>query len=375
MLQLRDQGILELDDPVSRFFPNYPRGSEITLEHLLTHTSGVPNYTALPAFHTWKAEPHTTDDLIARFADLPLEFDPGAGFSPSNAGYFLAGAIVERVTGMPYGEYVEKKVFAPAGMNASTFGDAYASGAQARGHVWNDEEILDPPDAIDMSVFGGAGGLVSTPLDLVQWDRALYEGTLVAPGSVDELLTPNEEGYGYGWVVSQGYGQRIVSFPGAIDGFNGSVMRFTEDRTLIVVLCNTEVVRGSRVAQDVAMMVYGDTPPPRIEQHEVKIAPSTFPRYLGVYGLTDLTRERYASLVDPERFALLERVYVEQIGDRLYFHVPGHGYTWMHPMGRGRFFFKDHSGNRVSFRIGDNDRATTMTVHYKDAEFVLWRLH
>jgi CubicO group peptidase (beta-lactamase class C family) len=374
ILQLRDQGILELDDPISRFFPNYPRGSEITVEQLLTHTSGIPNYTSLPAFDSWKDQKHTSDELIARFSDLPLEFDPGTGFGPSNSGYFLLGALVERVTGSSYGDYIETRVLAPAGMTSSTFGDAYASGQQARGQVWNDEEILDPPEAIDMSAFGGAGGLVSTPMDLVKWDQALYDGTLVDPGSVAELLTPNEEGYGYGWVVSEGYGQQVVSFPGAIDGFNGSVMRFTEDRTLVVVLCNTEVVQGVRVAQDVAMMVYGDEPPRRVEQHEVQIAPSTYSRYIGAYGLTDQTRERYAALLDPERFSLLERVFVQQVGDRLFFQVPEHGYTWMHPMGQGRFFFKDHSGNRVSFQIGNDNRAATMTVHYKDAEFVLWRL-
>jgi CubicO group peptidase (beta-lactamase class C family) len=374
ILQLRDQGILELDDPISRFFPNYPRGSEITLEQLLTHTSGIPNYTSLAGFHGWKDQRHSTDELIARFSHLPLEFDPGTGFSPSNSGYYLLGGIIERVSGSSYGDYLAEHVFAPAGMTSSTFGDAYASGEQARGHVWNDEEILDPPDPIDMSVFGGAGGLVSTPMDLVAWDKALVDRTLVDPDSVKELLTPNEQGYGYGWVVSRGYGQRVVSFPGAIDGFNGSVMRFTEDRTLIVVLCNTEVVPGGRVAQDVAMMVYGDTPPRRVEQHEVRIAPSTYDRYIGAYGLTDQTRERYASVLDPERFAMLERVYVQQLGDRLYFQVPGHAYTWMHPMGRGRFFFKDHSGTRVGFQMGDDDRAATMSVLYKDAEFVLWRL-
>jgi hypothetical protein len=140
------------------------------------------------------------------------------------------------------------------------------------------------------------------------------------------------------------------------------------------VLCNTEVVPGARVAQDVAMMVYGDEPPRRVEQHEVQIAPRTFGRYVGAYGLTDQTRERYATILDPERFAMLERVYVKRLGDRLYFQVPGHNLTWMHPMGGGKFFFKDHSGNRVSFQIGKDDRAITMTVHYKDAELVLWRL-
>ena len=374
ILQLRDDGILDLDDPISRFLPNYPRGAEITVEQLLTHTSGIPNYTALQDFESWKDQRHTTDEMIARFSQLPLEFDPGTGFSPSNSGYFLLGAIVERVSGTSYGDYVQKNVFAPAGMTSSTYGDAYATGQQARGHVWNDEEILDPPEPIDMSAFGGAGGLVSTPMDLVKWDKALYEGTLVHGSSVEELLTPNEVGYGYGWVVSEGYGQQVVSFPGAIDGFNGSVMRFTEDRTLVVVLCNTEVVPGARVAQDVAMMVYGDEPPRRVEQHEVQIAPRTFGRYVGAYGLTDQTRERYTTVLDPERFSMLERVYVQRLGDRLYFQVPGHNLTWMHPMGGGKFFFKDHSGNRVSFQIGKDDRATTMTVHYKDAELVLWRL-
>ncbi len=377
VLQLRDAGDLSLQDPVSRFVPNYPRGEEITVGQLLRHTSGIPNYTALPYFHTWKNEAHTTDQLIGRFSALPLEFDPGADFSPSNANYYLLGAIVEKAAGVPYGEYVQTHLFEPAGMKQSSFGDVYdapeLAAEQARGRVWNDEELLDPPDPIHMSVFGGAGGLVSSPVDLVKWNEALYGGRILSDDSLKEMTRAGEHGYGYGLAVDEGYGQRVLSFPAAIDGFNGSMIHFESDDTTVLVLCNTEVVPASRVAQDVAMLVYGDEPERRREAHEVKIAPSTYGRYVGTYRLTEDTWSRYAELTDPERFAMLQEVHVRASGDRLYFDVPGHGLTWMHPMGKGRFFFKDHSGNRVMFDLDPSKRARGMVLKSKNAAFAFRR--
>jgi CubicO group peptidase (beta-lactamase class C family) len=373
ILQLRDQGLLDLDDPVAKFAPEYPEGHRITIEQLLSHTSGIPNYTDFPYFHSWKDQPHTTEQMLRRFGPEPLEFEPGTGFAPTNSGYYLLGAIIERISGLAYGEYLEQHIFEPAGMHASTFGDAYETGEQAFGNVWNDEEILDPPDPIHMSVFGAAGGLVSTPLDLVRWDAALREGTLVSPQTLGEMLTPSESGYGYGWIVSEAYGQRLASFPGAIDGFNGSMLRFLDDHTLIVVLCNTEVVSGAQVANDVAMIVYGDDPPPRVEHRAIEIAPGTYPKYLGAYALTDETRAAYAHVVEAESFEQLETVFVRQIGARLYFDVPGHGMTWMHPMGHNQFFFKDHAGNTISFDLGDDGRADRLLLHFRDARFELRR--
>ncbi len=373
VLQLRDRGELSLDQPISRFVSNYPRGTEITVGQLLAHTSGIPNYTALPYFHTWKDEPHTTEQLIARFSSLPLEFQPGTGFSPSNANYYLLGAVVEKASGMDFGAYVERNLFAPAGMTQSTYGDAYDSGEQAHGRVWNDEELLDPPDPIHMSVFGGAGGLVSSPVDLVKWNAALYGGRILSPSSLKEMVRAGEHGYGYGLAVDHGYGQSVLSFPAAIDGFNGSFLYFEEDETTVLVLCNTEVVPASRIAQDVAMLVYGDEPERRREAHEVKIAPSTYERYVGTYRLTEDTWSRYAELTDPERFAMLQTVHVRASGARLYFDVPGHGLTWMHPMGRGEFFFKDHSGNRVMFNLDASKDARGMILRSKNAAFAFTR--
>lgn len=369
VLQLRDRGDLSLDQPISRFVANYPRGEEITVGQLLRHTSGIPNYTALPYFHTWKNEAHTTEQLIGRFSSLPLEFEPGTDFSPSNANYYLLGAVVQKASGMDFGAYVERNLFAPAGMTQSTYGDAYDSGEQAHGRVWNDEELLDPPDPIHVSVFGGAGGLVSSPTDLVKWNTALHGGKILQASSLEEMVKADENGYGYGLAVDHGYGQSVLSFPAAIDGFNGSLIYFEEDETTVLVLCNTEVVPASRIAQDVAMLVYGDEPERRREAHEVKIAPSTYERYVGTYRLTEDTWSRYAELTDPERFAMLQTVHVRAFGDRLYFEVPGHGVTWMHPMGGGRFFFKDHSGNRVMFNLDESKAARGMVLRSKNAAF------
>ncbi len=383
ILQLRDAGMLELDDTVAQHLPGFPNGRRITIENLLDHTSGLPNYTELPSFHRWKALPHRTEEMLGRFSELPLEFQPGADFNPTNSGYFVLGAIIERVSGLAYGEYMQRYVFAPAGMTSTAFGDQYEHGTEAMGNVWNAEEQLEPPDPIDMSVFGAAGGLVSTVEDIARWDTALYRGEVLARTSVEQMLDPNRFGYGFGWLVGEAYDQRVVSFPGAIDGFNGAVMRFTGDRTLVVVLANTEVVPAGRIAQDIAMMIYGERPPPRIEYPEVQVAPGTLARYIGEYGVTDETIRVLGDSGDDSQFDPLQTVYVKQIGDRLYFDVPGHGSTWMHPMGRHRFFFKDNSGNYVTFvprgREGadagasESEQAGALVVHFADAELELQR--
>jgi CubicO group peptidase (beta-lactamase class C family) len=373
VLQLRDEGLLQLDDTIDRYLPELPRGNQITVRDLLAHRSGIPNYTDSPSFPVWKAEPHRTDEMVERLAKLPLEFTPGTATAPSNSNYYLLGAIVERITGSSFGDHMAEHVLGPAGMTQTTFGDAWETGEQAQGNVWSEEETLEPPAPIDMSTFGAAGGLVSSPADLLTFHQALRAGELLSPDSIDEMGTPTEDGYGYGWLVTRAYGQPLLSFPGAIDGYSGSMLRFLDDDTLVVVLANTEVVPGAQVAQDVAMIVYGDEPPKRNEPAEVSIAPVTYYKYVGTYGISAQTRETYADAVPAERFDLLDTVHVEKEGERLYFNVPGFARTWMHPMGRNRFFFKDHTGNKVSFELGADNRATRMVVHYQGAQFLLDR--
>jgi CubicO group peptidase (beta-lactamase class C family) len=374
ILQLAEDERIDIDDPLSRYLPQYPRGEQITIRDLLTHRSGIPNYTDDPSFHSWKSQAHRTDQMLERFAHWPLEFEPGSDVLPSNSNYFLLGAVIERITGAPYADYVQRNIFAPAGMRNSRFGDDFSDGHQARGNVWNDDEQLDPPRPLDMSTFGAAGGLVSTPNDMVAFDHALHDGTLLSAESRRQMIDADEDGYGFGWVVSHAYGQELLSFPGAIDGYSGALLHFVEHDTTVLVLANTEVVPGNVVAQDVALILYGDTPPRRNEPVEIKIAPGTYYKYVGAWGLAGENREQYAKLILPERVDMLREVYVQEQDDRLYFDVPGHARTWMHPMGHERFFFKDHSGNQVSFELGDDRRAAKLFVHNGGRTLELSRL-
>lgn len=373
ILQLAEDGVLDVDDPLSRYVPQFPRASQITIRDLLTHRSGIPNYTDDPSFHVWKSQPHTTEQMLDRFSPWPLEFEPGTDVLPSNSNYILLGAVIERVTEQAYADFVQARIFTPAGMTDSRFGDDFTDGRQAIGNVWNDDEQLDPPGPLDMSTFGAAGGIVSTPTDMVRFDRALRNGTLLSDASRRMMNEADDSGYGLGWVVTRAYGDKLLSFPGAIDGYSGAMLHFVDHETTVLVLANTEVVPGNIVAQDVALMLYGDAPPRRNEPVEIKIAPGTYHKYVGTWGLSVQTLERYADLILPERADLLREVYVQQQEDRLYFHVPGHARTWMHPMGNERFFFKDHSGNQVSFELGDDRRAAKLFVHNGDHTFELSR--
>jgi len=373
VLQQRDAGLLTLDDPITMYVPELTRAEGVTIGHLLAHRSGLPNYTQTATFHEWKASPQRAETMLARFAAWEPGFEPGARFEPSNTGYYLLGVIAERVGGAPYPELLHASIFEPLGMRASGFGDAYETGEQAVGSVWNSDESLVPPEPIDMTAFGGAAGLVSSALDLVKWDRALERGEVLSAKSVDEMFTDHGGGYGYGFALSEGYGQPVASFPGVIDGFNGAMVRFMSDETLVVVLSNNEVIPGMRVAQDVAAIVFGDSPRRRVEHHEVEIAPGTFPRFVGTYALSAESWTSHVGAVDPEQLALLREVHVGAVDGRMFLDVPGHGVSWMHAMGHNRFFFKDHSGNTVSFEVRAGKEAKRMVVHYPEGDFVLER--
>src|SRR5262245_19463864 len=119
ILQLQEQGKLNVHDPLANYLPGYPRGEAITIHQLLTNTSGIPDYITAEGFSRTMSRPHTVDELIASFKDRPLLFNPGERFGYSNSGWVLLGALIERLAGKPYGDYVREHIFAPAGMERS----------------------------------------------------------------------------------------------------------------------------------------------------------------------------------------------------------------------------------------------------------------
>jgi len=211
LLQLAEEGKLDLQAPISNYLPDYPNehNPKITTHHLLTHTSGIPNYTAFPGFFRDQSrDPYTPDDFVKKFADKELEFTPGEKFNYSNSGYFLLGVIVEKVSGKTYEEMLQEKIFTPLSMNDSGY-DHHdeilknrATGYEKQGNNYINSKYLD------MSIPYAAGSLYSTVEDLYLWDQALYTNKMLSKEYMELYFKPyipafGGTNYAYGWGVGK----------------------------------------------------------------------------------------------------------------------------------------------------------------------------
>jgi CubicO group peptidase (beta-lactamase class C family) len=269
ILLLQQRGRLRITDPVCRYVPDCPAAwAPITLRHLLTHTSGIPDYVNAPDLTSWWTQQQTPAQLLARFRDRPLEFAPGQRFRYSNSGYALLGFVLERVSRMPYGAFLEQNVFRPLGMRGTGVDVArpalplHASGYYADG---------SRPDAYDPSVAYSAGDLFSTAGDLDTWDRAVRSRRLLAGPAADAMIALQQPcpppgsrggcdmatdlGYGYGWFVADDPLGRMIYHLGRIDGFVSLNGFFPGRHTDVVVLTNAETADTMGIGRQLAAMV------------------------------------------------------------------------------------------------------------------------
>ena len=204
ILQLVEQGKLKLDVPITTYLPDYNKlnGDRITIHHLLTHTSGTPNYTAFPNFFKDSSrDPYTPEEFIKVFADSTLQFTPGERFNYSNSGYFLLGAIIEKVTGKTYEQVLQENILTPLKMNNTgydhhgTILPHRASGYEKTGSTYINANYLD------MSIPYAAGSLYATVEDLYLWDQALYTNKLLSKKYMDLLFSKHVPAFGghYGY--------------------------------------------------------------------------------------------------------------------------------------------------------------------------------
>ncbi|WP_373518018.1 serine hydrolase [Pricia sp.] len=270
ILQLVAEGKLKLDEPITAYLPDYPKanGNKITLHDLLTHTSGIPNYTSFPKFFEERSRnPYTVEEFVKVFADSTLQFIPGETFAYSNSGYFLLGAIIEKVTGKSYEDQLEKRIFTPLKMNNSGFDHhenmlkKRATGYQKLGNGYQNSSYLD------MSIPYSAGSLYATVEDLYLWDQALYTDQILNKESKDLMFAqyiPAFEGhYGYGWnMVRRPKGNskdsvETIGHGGGINGFNTLITRFPVEKNLIVLLNNTGGAPLDEITTAMSGILYG----------------------------------------------------------------------------------------------------------------------
>ncbi|MCX4239283.1 serine hydrolase domain-containing protein [Paraliomyxa miuraensis] len=367
-LRLAEAGVLDLQDPVAKHLPGWPGGDQITLEHLLTHRSGIPSFTDSDAFERWKNAPHSLAEILDQFRTLPLEFEPGTDTAPSNSNPVLLGAVLEAATGKPYPQVVAEQVLQPVGMEHTRY--VASEEQQAIGMSYNDDELLDVVHRVHPSAFGPAGGWLSTTGDLLRLYRALAGESLLSRRSVAQMQDGGPQGgLGYGWAPTELAGQAAVSWPGLIDGFNSAAFYVPADDTTIIVLSNTEVVPSGQLGEDIAALIYQDELPRREEAVE---APIPFEEQLPAVGRYVPTRGTEDALAAADAdSALIGEVYVlpnrKPSGDELIFMVPDYGTKIMHPEGKGRFFFKDRAQTRAEV-IVRADQSALLVLESGDGE-------
>lgn len=252
ILKLAERGKLSIDDPLTKFLPDYPtHGHEITLRHLLTHTSGIKNYTDLgPEWERLKSLELPDEELVAMWKDKPLDFEPGERWSYSNSGYYLLGMVVARVSGKPYAEFLRETFLDPLKLTRTRYdsnGEVLLNRAQ--GYAF-EEDVFRNDDPLGMSQPGAAGALLSTAGDLVRWQQALVAGRVVKPESYEEMTTPfflkdgHETAYGMGLQLDSQRGSRRVWHGGGINGFNSVLLYYPDAKLHIAVISNSERLRA-----------------------------------------------------------------------------------------------------------------------------------
>jgi CubicO group peptidase (beta-lactamase class C family) len=356
ILKLQEEGKLKVTDPLSSYIPNYPRGNEITLAQLLSHTSGIHNYTEHADFTGTVQQPVTPVGLVDLFRNDPLDFTPGTRWYYSNSNYVLLAYIIEQLTGQTYSDFLRRKLFVPLGMNHT---GVHNAAELAHGYQYLDNQFI-PALPWDMSRALGAACLYSTVEDLYRWNEALFHDRVLSAASLAAALTPATPetiedppagGYGYGWFISQLRGSTEIQHGGSLHGFSSFLLRVPSQNLTVVVLANSQPSRPgidtARLARDTAEFYIGEQlPPVRINRAIPGISSKALDAIAGRYDLGPATMI----------------ISVEE--GRVYARLEGHPRNEIFPRSETKFLWKTTDAE-LTF-VKDSSGKVTRLVQYHD---------
>ena len=274
ILLLAEDGRLQLDDRVGRYFPSLTRANEITIRELLSHTSGYQDYYPLDYVAPFMLARVTADEILDRWAKKPLDFDPGTQWQYSNTNYVVAGRILEKVTGQPLWSFLEDRIFHPLGMSSPINLDAEPLGApDASGYTRFGLGPLHPATREARGWLFAAGELAMTPRDLATWDQALLDGKVLKRASMMEfiktarLINGTPTNYALGVSVSNSNGYPRLSHGGAVSGFVSQNSVWLGQGAAVVVLTNLDgsPAAGS-ITQQIAPLILTEREDPEAEE-------------------------------------------------------------------------------------------------------------
>jgi CubicO group peptidase (beta-lactamase class C family) len=348
ILLLAERGKLSLRDDLTKFLPDYPTGGKtITIKHLLTHTSGIKSYTGMPEFMAMMRKDMTVDEIIEVFKDQPMEFEPGEGWKYNNSGYILLGAVIEKVSGLSYEEFIRKNIFDPLGMKHSFYGSASRIiPRRAEGYSRGKEGFVNAP-FLSMTLPYAAGSLLSNVDDLALWFEGLLSGKLIDENRLKEawssfiLADGRDSGYGFGWLMSDYQGYRLVEHGGGINGFTTHLIFVPGEKLMVALLTNSDI--GDRTPEvpsfKIAALALGK---PWVEPKAISLKPEVLEPLVGVYASKDG-----------------EKRTITHDDNRLFSQRSGGARQEIFPLSGTEFFFED-SFTRLKFRLGAEGEAESV---------------
>ena len=353
VLQLMEQGKLSLQDEVTKYLPDYPVGGQkITVENLLTHTAGIPA-SAPEAMTSLQGRKDLVSlrEVIATFKSRPLDFTPGTRWGYSNNGYMLLGAIVEKVSGVSYPEYLEKNIFKPAGMTQTLFGDdQIIIKNRAASYVYSRAEsrfLNAINDKVETAY--SAGAIQSTAGDLFRWNRALHSHRLIKKESLEKAQTEyklpggKRTHYGYGWFIGNIQGSPLVEHGGNMGGFMSHAIYLPREDVFVAVLYNFRAARLPEfLAGDLAALAIGKP----FDIRETALDENLLKTYVGVYEEEGV-----------ERVITVE-------GGKLFYRRAGGNKLSLKPYAKDKFFF-ENTAVVGEFKRDANDKIISLEVSNK----------
>jgi CubicO group peptidase (beta-lactamase class C family) len=243
ILKLQEEGKISTEDKLSKYIPDFPRGDEVTIYQLLTHTSGIHNYEYSPNFLL--LEPISPEALIKKIKTFPYDFNPGERYQYNNSGYFILGYLVTKISGRSLGEYLNEIFFKPLEMNNTGI---YESGIKLKNEASEyslENGTVKKAVYQDMSWALGVGNIYSTVKDLYRWNEAIFNGKVLSEKSMNTAFTQTvlnnnkKVDYGYGWMLSPSRGMLFIGHSGMSSGFTSYLERQPENNLTVCILCNS----------------------------------------------------------------------------------------------------------------------------------------
>lgn len=289
IMMLQERGKLNVNDPACKYLPDCPPAWQpITIRHLLTMTHGIAGVTALE-LGPLRGLPVPWDQWLEATAKKPLVFAPGEKFQYSGSGYTLLGFIIERASGVAYGEFLQENIFTPLGMKQTGYENpSRIIKNRATGYKQLPGEPVTNLPYREIIAMYASGGIYSTTEDLLIWDKALYTEKLLSRKSIDEMFTPFKDmypgkSYAYGWWTSRKFGRTEIAHGGNATGFITYIARYPSDRVTVIVLSNNERGSSGKITNVLASIVFGAPYEIPKERKAVAIQPSVLDKYAGEY--------------------------------------------------------------------------------------------